>query len=169
MAAGGHGAWKVKAVTGGSLDDWSWMAAGGFDNVDYHKYKGTDGDTHEMPNSDNNRREMVYRIDKQLTDNTSLTFDYGHLSNDTGTWFSRKYPQDYNYEKLINHFALTYNYKEDTVAPGYITYYHNYTQGDTYIPGWFDDHEDENPTAVGKIRWTASTGTMAGVSARTIR
>ena len=56
VAAGGHGAWKVKAVTGGSLDDWSWMAAGGFDNVDYHKYKGTDGDTHEMPNSDNNRR-----------------------------------------------------------------------------------------------------------------
>lgn len=49
------------------------------------KYKGTDDHTHEMPNSDNNRREMAYRIDKKLTDNTSLTFDYGHLSNDTGT------------------------------------------------------------------------------------
>ena len=143
MAAGDHGAWKVKVATGGHIDDWSWMATGGFDNVDYHKYKDSDGKTHELPNSDNNRREMNYRIDKKLTDNSSLTFDYGHLSNDTGTWFSRYNPQDYNYEKLINHFALTYNYKEDTVAPGYITYYHNYTQGDTYIPGWFNDHEDE--------------------------
>lgn len=62
------------------------------------KYKGTDDHTHEMPNSDNNRREMAYRIDKKLTDNTSLTFDYGHLSNDTGTWISKNYPQDYNYE-----------------------------------------------------------------------
>ena len=29
--------WKVKAITSGSLDDWSWVATGGFDNVDYMK------------------------------------------------------------------------------------------------------------------------------------
>ena len=87
-----------------------------------------------MPNSDNNRREMAYRIDKKLTDNTSLTFDYGHLSNDTGTWISKNYPQDYNYEKLINHFALTYNYKENTETPAFLAIYHYYTQGDSYIP-----------------------------------
>ena len=72
------------------------------DNLISETYKDSDGKTHELPNSDNNRREMNYRIDKKLTDNSSLTFDYGHLSNDTGTWFSRYNPQDYNYEKLIN-------------------------------------------------------------------
>lgn len=107
------------------------------------KYKGTDDHTHEMPNSDNNRREMAYRIDKKLTDNTSLTFDYGHLSNDTGTWISKSYPQDYNYEKLINHFALTYNYKENTETPAFLAIYHYYTQGDSYIPTGLSDQENE--------------------------
>ncbi len=144
FAGGERGAWKTKAITSGSLGDWSWVATGGFDNVDSMKYKASDGGNHEMPNSDNNRREMAYRIDKKLTDNSSLTFNYGHLSNDTGTWFSRHNPSDYNYEKLINHFSLTYDYKKDSVAPAYITYYHNYTQGDTYLPGLYNDHEDES-------------------------
>ena len=153
LAAGEHGSWKVKAITSGSLDDWSWVATGGFDNVDYMKYKGTDDHTHEMPNSDNNRREMAYRIDKKLTDNTSLTFDYGHLSNDTGTWISKSYPQDYNYEKLINHFALTYNYKENTDTPAFLAIYHYYTQGDSYIPTGFINQEDEKTYS----RWENTT------------
>lgn len=153
LAAGEHGSWKVKAITSGSLDDWSWVATGGFDNVDYMKYKGTDDHTHEMPNSDNNRREMAYRIDKKLTDNTSLTFDYGHLSNDTGTWISKSYPQDYNYEKLINHFALTYNYKENTETPAFLAIYHYYTQGDSYIPTGLSEQENEKTYS----RWENNT------------
>ena len=153
LATGEHGSWKVKAITSGSLDDWSWVATGGFDNVDYMKYKGTDDHTHEMPNSDNNRREMAYRIDKKLTDNTSLTFDYGHLSNDTGTWISKNYPQDYNYEKLINHFALTYNYKENTETPAFLAIYHYYTQGDNYIPTGLSDQENEKTYS----RWENTT------------
>lgn len=144
LAAGDNQSWKAKAITSGSVKDWSWRASGGFDNVDRIKYKGTDDKSHELPNSDNDRREMSYRIDKKLTDNSSLTFTYNHLSNDNGMWFSRSYPLNYDYEKLINHFALTYDYKKDTVAPGYITYYHNYTQGDTYLrSGNFVNQEDE--------------------------
>ena len=142
-----------KRETTVDLDDWSWVATGGFDNVDYMKYKGTDDHTHEMPNSDNNRREMAYRIDKKLTDNTSLTFDYGHLSNDTGTWISKNYPQDYNYEKLINHFALTYNYKENTETPAFLAIYHYYTQGDSYIPTGLSDQENEKTYS----RWENTT------------
>ncbi len=144
LAAGEYGSWQTKAVTGGSLNGWSWNAAGGFDNVDYMRYKDSNGNSHDMPNSDNNRREMAYRIDRELTDNSSLTFYYGHLSNDTGMWFSRTNPLNYNYEKLINHFSLTYDYKKDRVAPAYITYYHNYTQGDTYLPGKFSNQENES-------------------------
>ena len=168
LAAGEHGSWKVKAITSGSLDDWSWVATGGFDNVDYMKYKGTDDHTHEMPNSDNNRREMAYRIDKKLTDNTSLTFDYGHLSNDTGTWISKSYPQDYNYEKLINHFALTYNYKENTETPAFLAIYHYYTQGDSYIPTGFINQEDEKLIVAGKTLLKVLIGMMLGKSAKTI-
>ena len=29
LAAGEHGSWKAKAITSGSLDDWSWVATGG--------------------------------------------------------------------------------------------------------------------------------------------
>ena len=146
MAAGGYGAWQVKAATGGSLNGWHWMAAGGFDNQDYMKYKASDdigGGTHEMPNSESNRREMYYRIDRDLTEDTSLSFNYGHLSNDTGLWNSLSKPLDYNYEKLINHFSLTYDYKKNSAAPAFITYYHNYTQGDMYVPTGFDEQEDE--------------------------
>ena len=143
VLAGERGSWKAKAVTGGSSGDWSWLASGGLDNVDYMKYKDNNGHNTDMPNSDNNRREMAYRIDKNLTDNSSLTFYYGHLSNDTGMYYSKRNPLNYNYEKLINHFSLTYDYKKDSVAPSYITYYHNYSQGDTYLPGLFNDHEDE--------------------------
>lgn len=131
------------------------------------KYKGTDDHTHEMPNSDNNRREMAYRIDKKLTDNTSLTFDYGHLSNDTGTWISKSYPQDYNYEKLINHFALTYNYKENTDTPAFLAIYHYYTQGDSYIPTGFINQEDEKLIVAGKILLKVSIGMMLGKSVKT--
>lgn len=144
-AAGGeYGSWRLKASTGGSSGKWSWMASGGFDNQDYMKYKSSDGGTHEMPNSELNRREMYYRIDRELTDDSSLTFTYGHLSNDTGIWHSRRKPLNYNYEKLVNHFALTYDYKKSSVAPAYITYYHNYTQGDTYIPTGRSEQEDES-------------------------
>lgn len=132
------------------------------------KYKGTDDHTHEMPNSDNNRREMAYRIDKKLTDNTSLTFDYGHLSNDTGTWISKSYPQDYNYEKLINHFALTYNYKENTETPAFLAIYHYYTQGDSYIPTGFINQEDEKLIVAGKTLLKVLIGMMLGKSAKTI-
>lgn len=142
-AAGEYGSWRLKASTGGSSGKWSWMAAGGFDNQDYMKYKSSDGGTHEMPNSELNRREMYYRIDRELTNDSSLTFTYGHLSNDTGIWYSRRNPLDYNYEKLVNNFALTYDYKKSSVAPAYITYYHNYTQGDTYIPTGHSEQEDE--------------------------
>ena len=144
LATGDKNAWKAKAITSGSGKNWSWRASGGFDSVDYMKYKGTDDNSHEMSNSDNDRREMSYRIDRQLTDNSSLTFTYNHLSNDNGMWFSRSNPLNYDYEKLINHFSLTYDYKQDTVAPGYITYYHNYTQGDTYnLNTKFVDQEDD--------------------------
>lgn len=143
LAAGDKQAWKAKAITSGSGKGWSWRASGGFDSVDYMKYKGNDDKSHEMPTSDNDRREMSYRIDKDLTDNSSLTFTYNHLSNDNGMWFSKTNPQNYDYEKLINYFSLTYDYKKDTVAPGYITYYHNYTQGDTYFRGNFVNQEDE--------------------------
>lgn len=143
LAIGEHGEWKTKIITNGKIDNWSWVASGGFDNIDYQKYKGLDDNTHELPNSEKNRREMAYRLDKKLTDNTSLTFDYSHLSNDTGTWLWADYPQNYNTEKLINHFALTYNYKEHTYTPAYLTVYHNYTQADTYIPTGYNEQEDE--------------------------
>ena len=139
-ARGTHDAWRWDTYLAGSGKGWSWSAAGGRSDQGPLHYKSVDGKNETMPNSRRNRREMYYRLDRQLTDHSSLNFSYGHFSNDTGLWYSRYFKdnygpyQDYNYEKLANNVSLTYNYKEDKEVPAYISLYHNYNQGDTYRP-----------------------------------
>ena len=65
---------------------------------------------------------MFYRFDRQFTDSTSLTLSYAHFSNSRGLWLGRSYwdrhQEEYEAEKLANNVNLTYNYKEDSPAPG---------------------------------------------------
>jgi len=152
-ARGPYDAWRWETQLEGSGKGWSWVAAGGRSNLEELRYKNTDGNKETMPNSAVNRREMYYRIDRQLTKNSSLNFTYGHFSNDRGLWYSRKNPTDYNYAKMANHLALTYNYKENTAVPGYISLYHYYNQGDTYRPTGTKDQE--NLLSYG--RWKTTT------------
>ena len=141
-ARGPYDAWRWETQLAGSGKGWSWTATGGRSNLAELRYKSVDGNKETMPNSAVNRREMYYRIDRQLTKNSSLNFTYGHFSNDRGLWYSRKNPTDYNYAKMANHFALTYNYKENTPLPAYVSLYHYYNQGDTYRPAGTKHQED---------------------------
>lgn len=152
-ARGPYDAWRWETQLAGSGKGWSWTATGGRSNLDALHYKSVDGNKETMPNSAVNRREMYFRIDRQLGKNKSLTFTYGHFSNDRGLWYSRRNPTDYNYEKMANHFALTYNYKENTAAPGYVSLYHYYNQGDTFRP--FGTKDQENQPSFG--RWKTHT------------
>ena len=141
-ARGPYDAWRWNTQLEGTGKGWSWIATGGRSNLDELHYKNVDGNKETMPNSKVNRREMYYRIDRQLTKNSSLNFTYGHFSNDRGLWYSRANPKDYNYAKMANHFALTYNYKENAAVPGYVSLYHYYNQGDTYRPTGARHQED---------------------------
>ena len=152
-ARGPYDAWRWETQLAGSGKGWSWTATGGRSNLEAMHYKSADGNKETMPNSAVNRREMYFRIDRQLAKNKSLTFTYGHFSNDRGLWYSRRNPADYNYEKMANHFALTYNYKENTAAPGYVSLYHYYNQGDTYRP--FGTKNQEVQPSFG--RWKTNT------------
>ncbi|MBO5604856.1 MAG: TonB-dependent receptor [Acidaminococcaceae bacterium] len=141
-ARGPYDAWRWNTQLEGSGKGWSWIGTGGRSNLEELRFKNVDGNKETMPNSRVNRREMYYRIDRQLTKNSSLNFTYGHFSNDRGLWYSRTNPTDYNYEKMANHLALTYNYKENSPLPGYVSLYHYYNQGDTYRPTGTKDQED---------------------------
>ena len=141
-ARGPYDAWRWETQLAGSGKGWSWTATGGRSNLEELHYKSADGNKETMPNSAVNRREMYFRFDRQLAKNKSLTFTYGHFSNDRGLWYSRLKPTDYNYAKMANHLALTYNYKENSASPGYISLYHYYNQGDTYRPAGAKHQED---------------------------
>ena len=141
-ARGPYDAWRWETQLEGSGKGWSWIATGGRSNLEELHYKSADGNKETMPNSTVNRREMYFRIDRQLAKNSSLNFTYGHFSNDRGLWYSRQNPADYNYAKMANHLSLTYNYKQNSATPGYISLYHYYNQGDTYRPTGVKNQED---------------------------
>ena len=141
-ARGPYDAWRWETQLAGSGKGWSWTATGGRSNLEAMHYKSADGNKETMPNSAVNRREMYFRIDRQLTKNSSLNFTYGHFSNDRGLWYSRRNPTDYNYGKMANHLALTYNYKENAPVPGYVSIYHYYNQGNNYRPTGTKNQED---------------------------
>ena len=141
-ARGPYDAWRWETQLAGSGKGWSWTATGGRSNLEELHYKSSEGNKETMPNSAVNRREMYFRVDRQLAKNKSLTFTYGHFSNDRGLWYSRLNPTDYNYAKMANHLALTYNYKENSTSPGYVSLYHYYNQGDTYRPAGAKHQED---------------------------
>ena len=156
-ARGPYKAWRWEALLEGSAEGWSWLGAGGCYNLDALHYKDASGDKDTMPNSSHNRREMFYRIDRQFTDSTSMTFTYAHFSNSRGLWLGRSYwnnhDEDYESEKMSNNLSLTYNYKENKSQPGYVSLYHYYNQGDSYYP-YGTDEQDELPSY---SRWKART------------
>ena len=126
-ARGPYDAWRWETQLAGSGKGWSWTATGGRSNLEELHYKSSEGNK---------------EVDRQLAKNKSLTFTYGHFSNDRGLWYSRLNPTDYNYSKMANHLALTYNYKENSSSPGYVSLYHYYNQGDTYRPAGAKHQED---------------------------
>ena len=156
-ARGPYKAWRWEATLEGSADGWSWLGTGGRYNLDALHYRDAAGSRHTMPDSAHNRREMYYRIDRQFTDSTSLSFTYAHFSNSRGLWLGRSYwdshSEDYEAEKLANNLSLTYNYKEDTENPAYVSLYHYYNQADSYYPAGTEE-QDELPSY---SRWKART------------
>lgn len=144
-----NGSWgtnKVDLTTQGSENDWSWFVTAGSQNQGYMKYKNYKNDsTEKMDNSDYTKKNATFRLDKKMDEKSSLTFNYEHMNDDSGQWYqapgytgyygSNHYLND-RMTKLVNNWALSYNYKEDTNLPSHIRFYGNYTtQGFNDIDG----------------------------------
>lgn len=185
VSAGSWNTHKVDLTTQGSDHDWSWFVSAGKQNQDYMKYKNYKNDTTEkMGNSDYAKENATFRLDKILDQATSLTLQFEHMTDESGQWnqapgyrgyggLSNHYLHD-RMDKLVNNWAFTYNYKEDTDLPSYIRYYSNYTtqgfdsvdggngysrydnkmKGIEWQEGW---HVDAHHTIVTGVEWRETT------------
>ncbi|WP_110953456.1 TonB-dependent receptor plug domain-containing protein [Anaerosinus massiliensis] len=138
VSAGSWNTHKVDLTTQGSDHDWSWFVSAGKQNQDYMKYKNYKNNaTEKMDNSDYSKENATFRLDKILDQGTSLTLQFEHMTDESGQWnqapgyrgyggLSNHYLHD-RMDKLVNNWAFTYNYKEDTDLPSHIRYYSNYT------------------------------------------
>jgi vitamin B12 transporter len=146
ISSGSWGTNKVDFTTQGSENDWSWFVTAGSQNQDYMKYKNyKNNSTEKMDNSDYTKENTTFRLDKQLDEKSSLTFNFEHMTDESGQWYqapgytyygvSTHYLND-RMTKLVNNWALSYNYKEDSNLPSHIRYYNNYTtQGFNDVDG----------------------------------
>lgn len=150
ISSGSWGMKNYEVATEGSEKDWSWFVTAGKSEQDYMKYKDfKTGDTKKMSNSNYDKNNFTLRLDKEINDSSSLTLNVEHMSDHSGQWYqapgfgysswggfvSNHYEND-TMDKLMNNWAITYHFKEDTDIPGYFRYYSNYTsQGFNDVDG----------------------------------
>ena len=131
----GTGSWGMRTydfTTEGSTNDWNWFLSGGKREQDYYSYKDfKTGTVKEMPNSAYDQQHLTFRLDKQLTDNTSLTLSVEHADDHKGQPAGA--PGVYPYynasaylDTLTNTWDLTYHMKKNAEIPAYLRVYQNY-------------------------------------------
>ena len=132
ISSGSWGMKNYEVATEGSEKDWSWFVTAGKSEQDYMKYKDfKTGDTKKMSNSNYDKNNFTLRLDKEISDSSSLTLNVEHMSDHSGQWYqapgfgysssggfvSNHYEND-TMDKLMNNWAITYHFKEDTDIPG---------------------------------------------------
>lgn len=145
IGAGNQDGWMWGVTTEGESTGWHWRAVGGRSSMDditaktaSSSYIGRGNTT--LPDTYRAHREMYYRIDRDLTDTSSMTLTYGHMSNEKNRL---EVGATRRHNKRLNDFTLSYNYKEGSLAPAYVRIYHHYRLGTQFIPTGYDDYEDE--------------------------
>ena len=160
----------------GSEDGWSWFATAGLQKRSYFKYKSNDDDGARMDNSDYSNNSFSLRLDKQLSDNDSLRFNFNHRFTNIGVYGNAAgNRQKHNY----NYGSITYNFKENQPVQGYVRYFANY-KSSAYL-GKYDTNmhglEYQNGWQLGKqhklvagAEWhkSTSTNTQSGYSDKSI-
>lgn len=122
------GSWGTQSYTltnEGVHDKTSWFVSAGYDKRNYLKYNGADGNA-KLDNTDFKDNTLTMRVDQQLSNNSSLRFDYDHKTFDGKLPGTISYPSPTALQRLTNNWAVTYNFKENSDTPAYIRYYDNY-------------------------------------------
>lgn len=139
IGVGNQASWAWQLTTEGAADGWHWMAAGGRDTVGEYTAKRPDGSKRTWDDVYAANREMYFRFDRDLTDSTSMTLTYGHMSNE----LNREPDVRIGDDKRMNNITFSYNYKEGTDTPAYVRLFHLYRQGEEFQPTSYAKHEDE--------------------------
>lgn len=123
------------------------------------------GDTYRWKNSDFDGQGLTLRLDKELDEQHSWTFNLEHWSDEGGQPYSISYASDAQSSHLSNNLAFTYNFNQQDQVPGYARIYSNYhhqefygpyesrTNGFQYQTGW--QFNDKNKAIVG-TEWVKS-------------
>ena len=131
---GSHG---YTLTSQGSQGDTSWFASY---NMDRQKYFTYAGGVEDKADTNFHNESFTARIDQQLTDDTSLTFDVFHKTMSGA--YTRFYvarsgkaqPDQFEQvevkpiQRLYNNVSVSYNFDEDTDMPGFFRYFNNYNR-----------------------------------------
>lgn len=177
-SVGSWGEQKQALGLQGKKGKYSWYVTADREKQDYVEYKAlTGGGVKRWPNSAYDSKAMTVRLDKEIDKNRFLTFDFAHFNDKSGQPYSTGWISGDIGRHLWNNWALTYNFKQKTVAPGRIQVYSNYdtlifqgkyrsrTTGLQYQNGW--QVNDKNILLAG-VNWekgevlqnTATDGTV---------
>ena len=149
------GSWKTHAyelTTQGNAGDLQWQVGAAMDRRGYFAYK-YGGDTHRMAHSDHNNEALDLNLRQQFGASASLQLAMQHkrIQADQYTCLgdtSMANPYSPHLDALANNISLSYRFREDSAAPGRLTYFNNYQtqmfggrfqtrlQGFDYQDGW---------------------------------
>lgn len=172
IGAGSWGYRQYELTTAGAEEGWNWFITAGKEEQDHSAYKDFKfGTVKDMPNSAYDQKNMTIRIDRELSDTTSLTFSAEHADDHKGQpykplGFINHNPSAY-LDTLTNNWDLTYNMDKSSTTPGYLRLYQNYHKyelhdtdedsmynnketGIAWQDGW---HLDDKNLLVGGVEW----------------
>lgn len=169
------GSWGMHGYTltdSGRAGATSWLVSGSLEQREYYAFPHGANTDHSR--GDIAKKSLSLRLDKDLTDQTSLTVkayhqDYhGHGSTykaDPAGWYlTANKPID----RLVNDYSVTYHFKKQTAQPGFLRYFNDYqrtywsnhyftrTQGLEWQDNWqLGSHQHVTAGA----EWTEDMGT----------
>lgn len=120
------GSWKThnyELTNQGTAGNFSWFLTGGLQKQNHYDYKNASG-KNTQPGSDYSNNSFSLRLDNRFDDSNSLTLNVLHRGVD-GSNYNRWYGV-YPYSALYNNFSLDYNFKEDTITPGFVRIFDRY-------------------------------------------
>lgn len=121
----------------GVAGKFSWFVSGSLGRQAYYRYKDGSGSQRssfaaDRPNAetvDSNHDGLSLRMDYRFNDRNSLIAGFVHRGEDEHkNYTSRWAPKSGKVlaQVLTNNWYLTYNFKEGTSTPGFVTYFNNY-------------------------------------------
>lgn len=182
LAYGSKDMHKFVLKNQGAQGDFSWQIAAGLEGRTGFKYKYA-GEEYDMKNSDTKNHDFFMRLDQKLSDRDSLQFNFMHKSIYSGiykcTGAASAIGTDKYMQEVFNNTSLTYNFKENTPAPGYVRYFFNnknetfgnqfgtQMQGIDYQNGWQLD-KDNVLIAGAELHWSKSSNSKNGYDGKNI-